>query len=323
LGNRFLDVELHVRLVPVEGKPAPSRQFRVFTHRGNADELEYQDDSASNTDKECFYVDGVEDAELLYASFYNKSVEQGYRRVELLASSKIGSDKAKLMGNRIAQGPSSLSGPVQRLVEYLYQEANNRLADCLKGSLGTLSLAQVEKGETILVQLYKIFQEKADGDEAQRRRNETIASLSKEFYSAIPQKEQQTIDSMPVFDTQQELVQLLKDMLTVDETTGDTAQAEVDMKYRALRCAITAVAEESEEFATIKNKVFTNNFIYFADAAQVLNNEVKNKGSISVKNVFKIRRDAEHQQFANNISNQQLLFHGSRISNWVSAVIPF
>ena len=42
-----------------------------------------------------------------------------------------------------------------------------------------------------------------------------MAALSKEFYSAIPQTHQPTIDNISVFEEKQDLVQLMKDMLTV------------------------------------------------------------------------------------------------------------
>src|SRR5207302_9199549 len=34
-------------------------------------------------------------------------------------------------------------------------------------------------------------------------------------------------------------------------------------------------------------------------------------------NIYTLRRDAEWEQFGSGIDNQRLLFHGSRIQNWV------
>lgn len=103
-------------------------------------------------------------------------------------------------------------------------------------------------------------------------------------------------------EDKQELVQLLKDMLSVDEITGDTATAEVDMKYRALRCHIQALTAHDEDFRKIKE--------------QAISSRIKGP-KLEVKNIYSVRREVEHQQFTKQMENQRLLFHGSRISNWV------
>jgi poly [ADP-ribose] polymerase 2/3/4 len=99
-------------------------------------------------------------------------------------------------------------------VKYLYAEAQTKLTSAISSPLGTLTLSQVEKGEAILVQLYQLFQEAGSrGDESAR--HASMAALSKEFYSAIPQTHQPSIDNISVFEEKQDLVQLMKDMLTV------------------------------------------------------------------------------------------------------------
>ena len=48
----------------------------------------------------------------------------------------------------------------------------------------------------------------------------------------------------------------------------------------------------------------------------MLKSQVKSK-TIKVVNLFKVKREAEWDTFTQNIPNQRLLFHGSRIQNWV------
>lgn len=110
-----------------------------------------------------------------------------------------------------------------------------------------------------------------------------------DFYSAVPQTQQPTVDTTEVLQEKQELVQLLKDMHTVDEITGDTATAEVDMKYRALRCQIKALTTIDEEYRKISD--------------MVLSTQIKGP-KLEVKNVFAVRRDVELQQFAKQMDNQ-------------------
>jgi poly [ADP-ribose] polymerase len=38
---------------------------------------------------------------------------------------------------------------------------------------------------------------------------------------------------------------------------------------------------------------------------------------VKVQNVYTVRRPGEFEGFASNIDNQRLLFHGSRVQNWV------
>ncbi len=44
---------------------------------------------------------------------------------------------------------------------------------------------------------------------------------------------------------------------------------------------------------------------------------VRKGPALEVKNVFSVRREVEHQHFTSHVDNKKLLFHGSRISNWV------
>jgi poly [ADP-ribose] polymerase len=78
--------------------------------------------------------------------------------------------------------------------------------------------------------------------------------------------------------------------------------AEVDNKYKALRCQVSYVEPDDGTFRTIKD--------------HVLENQVKSR-DIEVLNVYGIKREAETSRFTSHLHNQKLLFHGSKISNWV------
>jgi len=78
--------------------------------------------------------------------------------------------------------------------------------------------------------------------------------------------------------------------------------AEVDNKYKALRCQVSYVEPDDGNFRTIRD--------------HVLDNQVKSR-EIEVLNVYGIKREAETSRFTSQLHNQELLFHGSKISNWV------
>ena len=95
----------------------------------------------------------------------------------------------------------------------------------------------------------------------------------------------------------------MKDMLQVNGEAGSVLfDARIDQEYEALGCAIDWLEPGSPEFKKI--------------SAYVIDSQVKSK-KIQVRNVFRARRSVEHEQFAENIGNLRLLFHGSRIQNWV------
>ncbi len=123
-GNYYYNLELHVA-----EPPRKRRMYRIFTHAGVVSDL---DADAEAGTKEVRYLGNLQDAEGTYSQLYTTMSGQGYKRVNLLASSRIGSDKAKAQGNRLMQGPSALSEPVQKLVEYLYSEATHKITSALQ-----------------------------------------------------------------------------------------------------------------------------------------------------------------------------------------------
>jgi poly [ADP-ribose] polymerase len=323
--NKYYAIELHC--AAVNGKQC----FRVFTHYGRTDDLETNADAGQ---KECRFFEALYEAEANYQSIYREktSPRKGYKEVSL-ASSKIGSQKArgtstgevdgktleKLAQAKKAEGKapavktSQLHPSVQGLVRYLYDEATHALtntvaakitANGIETPLGILTVGQIEKGEAILAELYDLFQK--------GRKNRTeMERLSGEFYTAIPHRIGRTraavatavIDTLEAFEQKQDTLQLMKDMLQVNGEGGSVLfDAKVDTEYEALKCHIDALDPKNPRYRELED--------------YVIKSQVKTK-SIKVKNIFTLKRDAEWGEFTEPIGNQRLLFHGSRIQNWV------
>src|SRR5262249_23536720 len=70
----------------------------------------------------------------------------------------------------------------------------------------------------------------------------------------------------------------------------------------ALKCTIGWIEPESPQFKEL--------------ADHVIKSQVKSK-TIKVKNIYTLHREGEREQFTTDVGNQQMLFHGSRIQNWV------
>jgi len=54
------------------------------------------------------------------------------------------------------------------------------------------------------------------------------------------------------------MFQLMKDMVSVSEATDWSRQTSTQSKYRALRCQVTAVQEDSAEFETVKDNLLNS-----------------------------------------------------------------
>ncbi|MCK6681341.1 MAG: DNA ligase [Thermoanaerobaculia bacterium] len=207
----------------------------------------------------------------------------------------------------------ALHPKVHALVNYIYSEATTALtttvaaqitANGIETPLGVLTIGQIEKGEALLQELYEVFKKKS----ASRAE---MVRLSGEFYTVIPHRigrsrsaiEEAVIDSMEAFEQKQETLQLMKDMLAVNGEAGDVLfKSETEKQYEALRCDLGWVDPASDEGRAITD--------------YVLKSQVKSH-RIKVQNIYSVRRGVEWTQFAEGIGNNRLLFHGSRIKNWV------
>jgi poly [ADP-ribose] polymerase len=322
--NKYYAIELHT--AQAKGKAV----FRVYTHYGRTDDLETNPDAGQ---KECRYFAGQGEAQACYDSIYREktSARKGYKEVAL-ASSKIGSQKARgtssgevddktleklKAANGDLQAPaarvSQLPAAVQSLVRYLYDEATNALtttvsakitANGIETPLGILTVGQIEKGERILMELYDLFQKKT-------KKRAEMERLTGEFYSAIPHRIGRTraavanavIDNLDAFEQKQNTLQLMKDMLQVNGDGGNVLfNARVDQEYEALRCQVEPVEKANPKYKELEE--------------YVVKSQVKSK-TIKVHSLYAVRRDGEWGAFNQEVGNQRLLFHGSRIQNWV------
>ncbi len=152
--------------------------------------------------------------------------------------------------------------------------------------------------------LYERFQKKKQDRAA-------MQELSGEFYTVIPHRIGRTrsaianavIDSLALFEQKQELLQLMKDMLQVNGEVGRRPlQRPRRSGIRGSRCRIEPIDKADPKYRELES--------------HVLNSRVKSR-DIRVVNLFRVRRDGEWDAFTGSLANQRLLFHGSRIQNWV------
>ncbi len=299
--------------------------FRVFTHYGRTDDLQRDPNAGA---KESRYFSALADAQHEYDRIYKEktAASKGYKEVAL-ASSKIGSQQARgqtsgnidqktlskaKATNAAPTAPSTLEAGLQDLVRYLYAEATAALtstvaatitANGIETPLGTLTVGQVEKGEAVLADIQALIKQKAA--------RSAFEVLSGDFYTAIPHRIGRTreaiasavIDSLADVVAKQETLQLMKDMLAVNGDGGSVLfDDNVDNKYRALGCQVQQLAPSAPDYAEWHDFV--------------LKSQLKTK-NIKVVGIYTVKRGGEFEAFDTSVGNEKMMFHGSRIKNWV------
>ena len=328
--NKFYAVELH---------QCKANGYRVFTHYGRTDDLETNPESGQ---KECRYCKEIAEAEAAYGQIYREKTGagKGYQEVSL-ASVKIGSAKArgtsagevdaktleiaaeaererdKKAKKKPKTPPLNLHAEVKDLVQYIFAEATNALTNTVQAKitangietpLGILTIGQIEKGEKVLAEMADVF---GKARLSAAKKNEQLSDLSGRFYSAVPHRVGRTraaveaaiIATPEAFTAKQETLQLMRDMLRVNGEEGSVLfDAEVDSQYRSLGCELRALDASSDEFKQMEKHVVAS--------------QVKIK-SLKVKRIWGVKRGEEYERFRGDVGNEKLLFHGSRLSNWV------
>ena len=318
--NKYYAIELH----------DAKTKFRVYTHYGRTDDLDTNPNAGV---RESRYFNDFDSAEKEYDKIYKAktSPRKGYKELSLVSAnigSKVTRGKVsgeldrdtldKLEERSQARGKKTkvkvarqlLDSQIATLVDYLYSEATKALTSTVNASitangietpLGILTLGQIDKGQDILDQITKAFQSRV------KNKSDKLTELSGDFYTVIPHRFGRTraaaqaaiIKSANQINEKQETLQLMRDMLNINGDSNVLVSSEVDKKYQALNCLIEPI--DSAEFKKMK-KYVENSTV---------------KASVSVKNIWKVRRKGEYEVFTKDIGNKRQLFHGSSPKNWV------
>ena len=88
---------------------------------------------------------------------------------------------------------------------------------------------------------------------------------------------------------------------------ADNIHNPIDEKYDALKCELKSVNKSDEMFGIIEKYVKNTH------------GPTHDQYSLEVCNVFSVKRAGEEEHFKSwrNDKNRRLLWHGSRLSNWV------
>lgn len=284
--GRFACLELH----GVDEDVAAGR-FRVHEHTGQHLIKEQQI-------VQVYHAVTALVAEGLYAALYDAITAQNFIRQQLTAPRGVGSQKLELqLCTDAAVIHSDIADATRRLVQLVYNEANQRLRVSLETPLGQLSPPQIEQAQAVLLSLKHALEEN-------NTPSYRVRKLSDEFYALVPHAPlapTPVIDSLTLLSDKQDLTQLMLDMCALNETAAEiSVHSPAGALYKALHCAITPQLPGSFGHRQVVDLCQT------AIAT----------GALRVINVYMAQRAAEDSPFWYNATgNRRLLLHASPASN--------
>jgi len=206
--------------------------------------------------------------------------------------------------------PSKLSAKLQALIELIcsvkeMEEAVLEMKyDTKKAPLGKLNKDQIKNG-------YKALQKIEQCIGGAKSRDELIKACDA-FYTRIPHCF--GMQRLPIISTKQEikakieLLEILGDIEIAMKMMAEDTKVDVhpiDQHYLALGCEMKPLDPASAEFALV-NKYTQNTHA-----------STHNQYKMEVMNVFEVNDPRQEQQYNSSIGNKMLLWHGSRLTNFV------
>ncbi|XP_029792881.1 protein mono-ADP-ribosyltransferase PARP4 isoform X2 [Suricata suricatta] len=237
------------------------------------------------------------DASEYYQNYIEDLKKQGFLLREYFTpeATQLASENLQALLLEEVIGSSALSREVSDLVEMVWAEALGHLEHTLLKPVDRISLNDVSKAEGVLL-LVKTALKNGETDEQLR-------NMMTEFYRLIPHKGGAAEEvSLRLLAKKEDLCQLIRDMVNVCETNLSKPNLPSLAKYRALRCKIEHVEQNTEEFFRVRKEVLQNNH---------------SEGPVDILQIFRVGRVNEVTEFLSQLGNVKPLLHGSPVQSFV------
>ena len=259
---------------------------------------------------------------------YKDKTGRNYKEIKIdYSNDENDNEKTKLESNKKKKNKENksteelhkiLSDKVIELIELIYDKniLNHQMKeigyDSSKMPLGKLAKESLEKGYLILKNIEKELQNKSPS-------KTTLTQLSSDFYTYIPhdfgfQKMYHfIIDSLEKVKSKIDMIETLKDMKVatkiINETIEDSQSKIILNYYQQLHCKINHIPKTDKIYSLLE---------------KYLSVKINNKSDYSYYNTslklleaYELKREGEEERYLKNLSNKKLLWHGTRISNYV------
>uniref|UniRef100_A0AC34QS04 Poly [ADP-ribose] polymerase n=2 Tax=Panagrolaimus sp. JU765 TaxID=591449 RepID=A0AC34QS04_9BILA len=239
-----------------------------------------------------------------------------YGRLDLLEMDLDGKD-SKIPAVNLENSRSKLAKSVQELIAMIFdvRAINDTLKalnlDTEKMPLGKLSVAHLRNAYWILTDLAEKVEYGAT--------KSTILDASNRFYTMIPHVAGSStlpmLDNMEIIREKTKMLDELMDLELAYSVVNYDAENDLDMKesdrpdpidsyYKKLNCEIGVLDETSKEYETIK------------DYVKKTHAPTHSGYKLKISDIYEIKKEGEYKKFKKEIGNVNLLWHGSRTSNY-------
>ncbi|CAK6432434.1 unnamed protein product [Pipistrellus nathusii] len=176
--------------------------------------------------------------------------------------------------------------------------------DTKKAPLGKLTVAQIKAGYQSLKKIEDCIRAGQQG--------RALVEACNEFYTRIPHDF--GLRTPPLIRTEKELsdkIQLLEALGDIEiaiklvKTELQSPEHPLDQHYKKLHCALHPLDHESYEFKIISQYLQSTHAPTHSDYTMTL------------LDAFEVEKEGEKEAFKEDLHNRMLLWHGSRLSNWV------
>lgn len=176
--------------------------------------------------------------------------------------------------------------------------------DTQKAPLGKLTEQQILAGYAALKKIEDCVKKKGSSRE--------LLEACNQFYTRIPHNFGMKVP--PIIRTEEELkekialLEALSDIqIAVKMVQSSSASDEhpLDRQYHSLQCQLQPLASSSPEYQVIERYLHTTHAPTHSDY------------TMTVLDMFSVDRQGESDGFLSQLHNRTLLWHGSRLSNWV------
>ncbi|KAM4551458.1 poly [ADP-ribose] polymerase 2 [Odontesthes bonariensis] len=176
--------------------------------------------------------------------------------------------------------------------------------DIRKAPLGKLTSEQIRAGYAALKKIEECMKRKGGHRE--------LLEACNQFYTRIPHNF--GLKTPPIIRTEEELkekIALLEALSDIQiavkmvQSSKEGDEHPLDRQYHSLQCGVQPLDSSSPEYAVIEKYLQSTHAPTHSDF------------TMSVLDIFSLDRDGESGGFLSDLHNRTLLWHGSRLSNWV------
>ena len=267
----------------------------------------------------------------LFMKKYKEKTSRGYKEIIIDYSSDNDEDEEK---SKESNKESEINEEEDKLKEELHKLLSDKVIefikliyntnilnhqmkeigyDSSKMPLGKLAKESLNKGYLILKDIEKELKKKNPS-------RSNLTQLSSDFFTYIPhdfgfQKMSSfIIDTLEKLKSKIDMIETLKDMKVatkiIEDNKQDSESKIILNYYNQLHCNIKHISKKDEIYSLLEKYLTVkldqnSNYSYYGNQ------------KLKLLEAYEIKREGEEERYLKNLKNKMLLWHGTRISNFV------